>query len=313
MIRKKKRDPIAVFVLLSILIHVTVVIILLIKDDAQNPQSQNVVEIQYIPTPPAPAVAAVTDEAAEKKKKERADIIPVKNKVVEQDKQINDEIDKTTDLLSKFNQRVEQETKAAITGKFENSAKAGKEEQGSAQGKKESDDTEVQKSAANKREKGELPDLRALSPKFALNPGQKAPEIVETGERSANDDYLKDVKTGMQTLLSTREFVYYTYYARIKDAIRQHWEPNVREKVKVIFRQGRTIASSKDRVTQVLVTLNGDGELVRVDVLTQSGVETLDSAAVEAFREAAPFPNPPKGMIEKDGTIKIRWDFVLEV
>jgi protein TonB len=38
----------------------------------------------------------------------------------------------------------------------------------------------------------------------------------------------------------------------------------------------------------------------------------LDSAAVEAFRQAAPFPNPPKGMVEADGTIKIRWDFVLE-
>ena len=47
-------------------------------------------------------------------------------------------------------------------------------------------------------------------------------------------------------------------------------------------------------------------------MLTQSGVIDLDSAAVEAFREAAPFPNPPKGMVEGDGTIKIRWDFVLE-
>ena len=78
------------------------------------------------------------------------------------------------------------------------------------------------------------------------------------------------------------------------------------------YRQGRTIASAKDRVTQVLVTLNPEGELVKVEVLTQSGVMDLDSAAVEAFRQAAPFPNPPKGMVEADGTIKIRWDFVLE-
>ena len=38
----------------------------------------------------------------------------------------------------------------------------------------------------------------------------------------------------------------------------------------------------------------------------------LDDAAVEAFRQAAPFPNPPKGLIETDGTIKIRWNFVVE-
>ena len=117
----------------------------------------------------------------------------------------------------------------------------------------------------------------------------------------------------MKTLLSKREFVYYSYYARIKEAIRQHWEPDVREKVKIIYRQGRSIASAKDRVTQVLVVLNGKGELMRVEVLGQSGVDQLDNAAVEAFRAASPFPNPPKGMIESDGTVKIRWDFVLEV
>jgi protein TonB len=120
------------------------------------------------------------------------------------------------------------------------------------------------------------------------------------------------VNTGLQTLLSTREFVYYAYYSRIKDALRQHWEPTVREKVKIIYRQGRSIASATDRVTQVLVTLNKNGELIKVEVLTQSGVEALDSAAVESFRAAAPFPNPPKGMVESDGTVKIRWDFVLE-
>src|SRR6185312_2095784 len=102
------------------------------------------------------------------------------------------------------------------------------------------------------------------------------------------------------------------YYARIKEAIRQHWEPDVRERVKIIYRQGRSIASAKDRVTQVLVILNAKGELLKIQILSQSGVIDLDNAAVDAFREASPFPNPPKGMIESDGTIKIRWDFVLE-
>src|SRR5690606_20044794 len=129
---------------------------------------------------------------------------------------------------------------------------------------------------------------------------------------SQSDDHLKQVKSGLQTLLSTREFVYYSYYKRIKDQIRQHWEPGVREKVKIIYKQGRNIASAKDRVTQLLVTLDRDGTLIRVDVLGPSGVIDLDAAAVEAFESAAPFPNPPDGIVEADGTIKIRWDFVLE-
>jgi len=159
---------------------------------------------------------------------------------------------------------------------------------------------------------GELPALRDLRPKFALTPGPKAPPADENGNPSQNDDHIKDVNKGLQTLLSTREFVYYAYYARIKEALRQHWEPTVREKVKIIYRQGRTIASANDRVTQVMVVLNNKGELIRVEVLGKSGVEDLDSAAVEAFKSAAPFPNPPKGMVETDGTVKIRWDFVLE-
>ena len=51
---------------------------------------------------------------------------------------------------------------------------------------------------------------------------------------------------------------------------------------------------------------------MKVQVLEDSGLRDLDEAAVDAFREAAPFPNPPQGIVEKDGTVKIRWDFVLE-
>jgi TonB family protein len=62
----------------------------------------------------------------------------------------------------------------------------------------------------------------------------------------------------------------------------------------------------------VIIHLNDQGVLIRVQVVGQSGVSDLDDAAVEAFKAAAPFPNPPKGIVDGDGTIKIRWDFVLE-
>jgi protein TonB len=51
---------------------------------------------------------------------------------------------------------------------------------------------------------------------------------------------------------------------------------------------------------------------MRVQVVGESGVKDLDDAAVEAFRAAEPFPNPPKGIVDADGTIKINWDFILE-
>lgn len=239
--------------------------------------------------------------------------------IVEQKKQLNDEVDEKTRFLSAFNQKVIRQTRAETSGRFQNTAQGGVPEEGTKDGDPNSEsaiqppentpqDTPTRKTS----DRGTFPDLKSLRPKFALVPGPKAPQMDVNGDPSQTDDYLKDVKPGLQTLLSTREFIYYAYYSRIKESLRQHWEPTVREKVKIIYRQGRTIASAKDRVTQVLVTLDAKGELIRVDVLTQSGVQDLDAAAVEAFRDAAPFPNPPKGMVESDGTVKIRWDFVLE-
>ncbi|HPI41531.1 MAG TPA: TonB family protein [Pseudobdellovibrionaceae bacterium] len=52
--------------------------------------------------------------------------------------------------------------------------------------------------------------------------------------------------------------------------------------------------------------------MVKVQVIGDSGIQDLDDAAIEAFKAAAPFPNPPKGVVENDGTVQIRWDFVLE-
>lgn len=301
MIRKLKNATV-VFLLLSLLIHLSLVLTFALKKTISVSPQQAPVEVEFV---------TAAELEAEKNARSPRPKAKVTDQIVEQKNKINDELDEKTRFLSAFNQKVIKQSKAELSGKFVNTAEGGKPDEGSKDGDKEQlKVTEVKKRAP--RDKGDLPDLKDLAPKFSLNPGPRAPELEKNGDPSRNDDYLKDVNTGLQTLLSTREFVYYTYYSRIKDAIRQHWEPNVREKVKVIYRQGRNIASAKDRVTQVLVTLNSLGELMRVEVLTQSGVEALDAAAVEAFRAASPFPNPPKGMVERDGTIKIRWDFVLE-
>ena len=116
----------------------------------------------------------------------------------------------------------------------------------------------------------------------------------------------------METLLSTREFIYFAYYERIKNKLRQYWEPKIKEKMQRAMREGRAIASSSDRVTKVIIFLDAKGTLVKVQVVDGSGVRDLDDAAVEAFRAAAPFPNPPKGIIGPDGFVTINWDFVLE-
>jgi len=257
--------------------------------------------------------------------------------IVDQDKNaINDEKPEDPKFLSRHNQKVIQQTQAAVHGRFKNTDGTGGQKTyervpGKVAQKKignESDKDQLKNEKADKttEQKNVLtandgvgikksPSLKDLTPSFkpAPPPLDSASVAQGGGEGpSATDDHLKDIKTGMQTLLSTREFVYYSYYNRIKDKLRQYWEPKIKEKMERIVRQGRTIASTTDRITRIVIILDQSGTLVRVQIVGASGVSDLDDAAVEAFRAAAPFPNPPHGIVDPDGTIKIRWDFVLE-
>lgn len=303
---QSQRRRSGLFVLLSLLAHMVLVATLKFVDPPMPQYQAEQVEVEYLSADDlTPADQPQTDSLPKRKEKRK-----VIDQIVEQKKQLNDEKDEKTHFLSAFNQKVIRETRAEKSGQFSNTAEGGKPTEGQRDGDKTSENNEKIKTKA--LERGELPDLKDLTPKFALEPGPQGPQLDKDGNPSQTDDYLKEVNRGMQTLLSTREFVYYAYYSRIKESLRQHWEPTVREKVKIIYRTGRNIASAKDRITQVLVILNSNGELLRIEVLSASGVTDLDAAAVEAFQNASPFPNPPKGMVEKDGTIKIRWDFVLE-
>lgn len=245
------------------------------------------------------------------------------------DRRLNDEKDPNAKYLSQFDQKVVRETRALKSGKFANTGGKGAAA-APAQAKPEtpSDTEKSQETLATKSDiktfqGGDLAvtpktGLAAFNPSFRKLPVVPDPTAApnETSgdgrEISATDDHLKDVPSGLDTMLSTREFLYYSYYNRIKSQLRQHWEPKIKEKFTKIMRQGRTIASEGDKITRVIIILDDRGTLIRVQVVGRSGITDLDDAAVEAFRAAAPFPNPPKGIVEADGTIKIRWDFVLE-
>jgi protein TonB len=266
--------------------------------------------------------------------KQHADEAKIKGQIVEQsDQRINDETPENARFLSKHNQKVVQETQAALKGKFRNSDEMGgapspQKQLGKSEPKAErtrAEKAETKTADAPKEimtdadgipvksAKAGKPSLKDLTPSFKpVAPPAEAVALGSGKGPSTTDDHLKTVPTGMQTLLSTREFVYYSYYNRIKDKLRQYWEPKIKEKMEKILRQGRTIASTSDKITRIVILLDEKGTLVRIQVIGPSGVSDLDEAAIEAFKAAAPFPNPPKGIVESDGMIRIRWDFILE-
>lgn len=200
--------------------------------------------------------------------------------IVVQETRANKEVDKKTNLLSAFDQKVQKETQASRGGKFNNAEKD---------------------SGHNV--------ARDVSSDFAIKKGN-GPE----SELSSTSDYLKEIDKGMKTLLNTREFTYYNYYNKIRVALEKHWEPKVRKKIKIEHKKiGDESGPTDGRVTRILVTLDHRGDLLSVKVLKASGVEGFDSAAQEAFKDAAPFPDPPTGIVDVNGQIQIRWDFVLSI
>lgn len=291
--RKHMRNSLLVFLVISAFIHFGAWIGLKLSKTPEFLTPKNKVEV------------VILDQRRDNVKKMQ---------IVEQNKKsLNDEIPEDAKFLSAHNQRVVKESAAQKVGEFKNT------------GKKEDSEKAVKKVAQESKPKTQttkssqlsrtgLPTLADLRPQFDpniqrdLNPTKDAAQ----SEASRTNDYLKDTPPSLETVLNTREFVYYTYYQRIRTQIRQYWEPSIREKVKKIFAQGRTLASEHDHITRVVIILDKNGGLLRVQIIGESGLRDLDDAAVEAFRAAEPFPNPPKGIVEADGTIKINWDFVLE-
>ncbi len=292
-----KKNISVIAILVSLLVHTAFVGTIWFSPNLFNPTKRTVTEIELYD--------------AEEMLKRMKELDATKGQIVDQsEKAVNDEVPEKSKYLSRHNQKVKEETRAAQTAKFRNSTggKASPKIEAGQVAEKEPTQKDL---VQNRNGLAVGKTLKDFKPDFKIGP--KAETVATGGGEgpSSTDDNL-DKPVGMETMLSTREFVYFSYYNRIKDKLRQYWEPKIKEKVTRIFRQGRTIASDADKITKVIIILDGKGILQNVQVVGESGVRDLDDAAVEAFRAAAPFPNPPKGIVEQDGLIRIRWDFILE-
>ena len=157
--------------------------------------------------------------------------------------------------------------------------------------------------------KGQKPSqMSDLGVKMNLTPmGHLGP-----GALAATSDHLKDVSKGAQTLLNTKEFAYFSFYQRVRKQLEQYWEPGLRQRLKNMFARGRQLAADREHATRILVMMNGEGIITKIQVESTSGLLDLDQAAIEAFNRAGPFPNPPRGLVEADGNVKVEWEFVLK-
>jgi protein TonB len=165
--------------------------------------------------------------------------------------------------------------------------------------------------AAPRRPAAGSPDLGGGSPaplayRSLLASLGPEPQAASTG----SIDHLPNRAEGKETLLNTREYMYAWAFNRIKEAISQRWRPGQAYRAHDPY--GR-VYGVKDRETMLHLTLRPDGTLYEVYVLKESGVGFLDDVAIDAVREAQPFPNLPKKLVEPDGFIHLKFAFHLDI
>ncbi|HEX3760913.1 MAG TPA: energy transducer TonB [Kofleriaceae bacterium] len=148
---------------------------------------------------------------------------------------------------------------------------------------------------------GGVPDVPNLKP---------TEEVLERALGGGSVDHLEDVENGDETSLSAKRWVYASFFNRLKRQVAQVWDPNS------VWRRADptgTRYGSKTRITEVRVSLSPRGDLAKILVVSPSGSNELDEEAVRAFRAAAPFPNPPEGLIQKDNLITFAFSFFFEL
>lgn len=152
-------------------------------------------------------------------------------------------------------------------------------------------------------EKGETLHKKRLAQLFS--------EDIFSGRYSGGpfNDWLKDLEESDATFLNAKEYKYASFFNRIKSTVSQYWRPS---DVILKYDPYGNIYGNRDRLTVVKVKIDAGGNLKEIDVSQSSGIDFLDKVAVDAFRAAQPFPNPPKGLMDKDGNITFNFGFYVE-
>ena len=220
--------------------------------------------------------------------------------------------------LSQADKSVEKETQAMLKGLFyqaENPIQENNSKKSSNHSLSQSNTTvnrkisslDLSPSLLDKVSKPIQMDISKIN-NSSLFPPQKKSDLSRTM------DFLPGIESGSHTLLNTKEFTYYSYFSRMKEQLYWRWTQYFKtELYPFLIKLNTKKNTQKLFSTSLYVHLSPQGEIQDIRIVQSSGAEDIDSAALHAFLSAAPFPNPPKELIEEDGYIHIRQSFHLYI
>jgi TonB family protein len=124
-------------------------------------------------------------------------------------------------------------------------------------------------------------------------------------------DSLEDIEDGSENVLNSRRWKFASFFNRVRDAVAQHWHPEVLHAARDPYGK---VYGTKTRITRLWIRLNADGSLARIRVDQPCGVDFLDEEAIRAVRTAQPFSNPPPQLVDPaTGSIEFGFRFIFEI
>ncbi|NCN40669.1 TonB C-terminal domain-containing protein [bacterium] len=140
----------------------------------------------------------------------------------------------------------------------------------------------------------------------------KLPDTQERARTGAEvlegsmDPLNSHIAVSSKTLLNTDEYVYASFFNRVKREIGPRWEPKVQK-----FLQTTLVLIDGVYSTRCVFWLDRDGSLRNVELLEPSGVKELDALAVEAIWDIKTFPNPPTSLLDSTGLHRVEMGFLV--
>ncbi len=186
----------------------------------------------------------------------------------------------------------EQEMRAANSGMTQNR---------SAQVNRPSPTNQGQRSAP-KDPDGYLPQGQSAN----LPPARRM--LPTPGVSSVGETLPDDIKVGEWTSLNTERYLFYTFYARIEERVRFHWERAIRDAAQYIPPKKLT---ERSWVTNIEIILDDKGHFERAILHGKSGIDGFDQAATNAFRIGSPFLNPPKELVQDDNKLHLKYQITV--
>lgn len=254
-------------------------------------------------------------------------------KLVQQDRRLNEERPDDTEHLAEFDQKVEREQRAPnrrkqpgdrpqVPGQDSDANQPSKRpgkavhpspsrdpsQSSGAQDEGDGEQTPNQADAAND---GSLPKKPGASGGDLRGLRGTTQDMHKVFGTPGSFDNLRELDEGDENILNSRRWKYASFFNRVRNSIAQHWDPVSVHKTHDPMGSRWGTAT---RFTQLAITLNPEGALVRVRVAKPCGVLILDEEAIRAVRSAAPFVNPPRQLVDKNsGNIEFLFGFIFEL